>query len=242
MRNQPLLGPCPIPLRLAPKVWYTVILKGWRAGLERSGNVAKNMPKKGFYADEHEFIEELSFHADKASHLGSMSAGIAKGGGVKIKTDGFTIFGTQPGDVLIFGTCQWEKTRCGDVILVRMGQSTFPRRVVSASFTGTKYVFVTKTDSSDEVFDPIMGDLVIGKLTSIERGSQKLSPSKVRGGFYYRYTECNTRSVIEKVLDTVLMFIPKNVRPTTIFREYVARKKRAARKAAAAAAAPPSDD
>ena len=196
--------------------------------------MAREMPKKGFYADEHEFIEELTFQADKASHLGSMSAGIAKGGGVKIKTDGISIFGTQPGDVLVFGTCHWEKTRCGDIILVRKGQSTFPRRVVSASFTGHKYVFVTKIDTSDHVFAPIMGDLVIGKLTSIERGSRKLSPSKVRGSLYYRYTECNTRWVLEKILDTLLMFIPKNIRPTTFFRESLAKRKRAELKAESA--------
>jgi len=194
--------------------------------------VATEMPKKGFYADEKEFIEELSFHAGKASTIGSMTAGIAKGQGVKIKTDGSTILGTEPGDTLIFGTCQWSTTRCGDVVLVRVGQGTFPRRVVRANFNGSKYVFITKTDDSDELFDPILGDLVLGKLTGIERGAKKYSPSLVRGGFYYRYTECNTRFVLEKMLDTLLMFIPKNVRPTTLFREWMEKRQKAARKAA----------
>ena len=182
-------------------------------------------PRSGRYSGDNNFVEELSFHADKASQLGSITSGITRGQGVKIRTDGEAIHGTRSGDVLVFGMCRWESVRCGDVVLVRSGRSTLLRRIIRTNITGGQYAFITKTDKSDELHAPIPADAVIGRLTGIERGRKVLPLSTVEGGLLYRFTECGTRSPVEKFLDLLMFVIPSPLRPTTAYRNWAARKK-----------------
>ena len=176
------------------------------------------MPSKGFYADEHEFIEKLSQDASKASRFGKFSETVASGGEVRLQVKGDSIRGTLPGDMLVFERCLWDKTRPGDIVLFRVGERVMARRVVRPTFQDEKFVFLTKSDASPHLDRPLEPEHVMGRLKAVERGGKKLPSTFLRGSFVYRFTEYGTRSFFEKILDLLLMPVPQRIRPTVWFR------------------------
>ena len=119
----------------------------------------------------------------------------------------------QPGDLMVFKSTNYVKTREGDFVLYRLNSGVpAVRRVVRKLFVEGKATLITRSDVDHNERDQLRASQLLAKLVHVERHGRKISAWRLNRGPIDWLTSYGTRPVWSKFVDFVLFMLPLHKR------------------------------
>jgi hypothetical protein len=156
-----------------------------------------------------EFRQFLDTNIEKASKFGryleTLSAGKPLGMVINDQTNAPWLV---PGDKCTITPCSLESLQVGEFAFVRIGEKSGFRRVIKKVIKKKETYLLCKADSSREFDPPTKANMILGKITALERKGKKINVGNLKGDFWMKFTDYGVTPPHKKLLAFLIKLLP----------------------------------